>query len=386
MRVKLAIFLVVAPILLLAFGGPSTRSTNGNTAALGNADWRIAAAAPAPKAEHSTEVLRLLAAAKAKGEKELNLSWSEESFSGGEGARMFQALFNRMYGTNIKVNFTPGPAMTQMAGKVTQEVAAGRNTSTDLLLGTESHFSDLWKRNVLEEYDYAKLAPRVKKELADPHGVQIGGIISGVLYNMELIPAVEAPKKLEDVLNPKWKGMVASTANAGIFDRVAARPEWGAEKMKSFVRKLSAQVGGLIRCGEVSRVISGEFNMLVMGCGSFFAHQAQSKGAPLGHAVIEDGTTIGFFYMGVPRTSSNPHLAKLFINMVMSEEGQKVAYKTYFTDHPDLPGSQSAAELKELKAKGKEALRVDVKFVIEHPELRPLSVELRKIIQEKPKG
>jgi len=284
------------------------------------------------------------------------------------------------------VNFTPGPTMTQMAGKITQEVAAGHKASTDILLGTESHYSDLWKRNVLEEYDYAKLSPRVKKELADPHGVQIGGIISGVLYNTELVAPAEAPRKLEDVLNPKWKGKIASTVNAGIFDRVAARPEWGAEKMKSFVRKLSAHVGGLIRCGEVSRVISGEFSMLAIGCGSFFAHQAQSKGAPLGHAVIEDGTTLGFFYMGVPRTSSNLHLAKLFINMVMSEEGQKIAYKTYFTDHPDLPGSQSAAELKELKAKGKEALRVDVKFVIEHPELRPLSVELRKIIQEKPKG
>jgi len=344
------------------------------------------AAVSAGKGEHSAEVVRLIAAAKEKGEKELNLSWSEESFSGAEGARMFQALFHERYGMNIRVNFTPGPSMTQMAGKITQEVAAGYKASSDLLLGTESHYGDLWKRNVLEEYDYTRLSARIRKGLADPHGVQIGGIISGVLYHTGLVAPAEVPKRLEDVLSPKWKGKIASTVNAGIFDRVAARPEWGPEKMKAYVRKLSAHVGGLIRCGEVSRIISGEFSMLVLGCGSLFAHQAQSKGAPLGHAILEDSTTIGFFYLGVPRTSANPHLAKLFINLVMSAEGQRIAYKTYFTDHPDLPGSQSAAELKDLMVRGKEPLRVDARFVVSNPELRHLSVELRKILQEMPKG
>jgi len=336
--------------------------------------------------QQSAEVKRLVAAAKEKNERELNLSWSEESFSGAEGARMFVDLFNRMYGTSIKVNFTPGPSMTQVAGKISQEVAAGQQASTDVLLGTESHYGDLLGRNVLEEYDYTKLSPRIRKNLVAPHGVEMGSIISGVIYNTSIVPAREAPKKLEDVLNPKWKGVIASTLNAGIFDRVAARPEWGIEKMKSFVTKLSGHVGGLIRCGEVSRVISGEFSMLVLGCGSLFVNQAKAKGAPLGHAILEDGTTLGFFYMGVPRTAAHPNLAKLFINAVMSEEGQKIAYKTYFNDHPELPGSQSAIELKELKAMGREALKVNVQFLRDHPELRQLSDELRKILQQKPKG
>jgi iron(III) transport system substrate-binding protein len=346
----------------------------------------IPLAASAASAQQSAEVKRLMAAAKEKGERELDLSWSEESFSGTAGARMFAELFNRTYGLNVKVNFTPGPSMTQVAGKISQEVAAGRPASTDVLLGTESHYGDLLNRNVLEEYDYTRLSPRIRSDFVAPHGVEIGSIISGVIYNSSMVAARDAPKRLEDVLNPKWKGVIASTVNAGIFDRVAARPEWGAEKMKSFVTKLSAHVGGLIRCGEVPRVISGEFSMLVVGCGSLFVNQAKAKGAPLGHAVLEDGTTVGFFYMGTPRTAAHPNLAKLFINMVMSQEGQKLAYKTYFTDHPDLPGSQSAIELKDLKAIGREALKVDVQFLVKHPELSQLSDELRKILQQKPKG
>jgi iron(III) transport system substrate-binding protein len=337
----------------------------------------------AAQAGFSKEVQRLLEAARDKGERELSLVWSEESFSGTEGARMFESAFNRMYGTNIRIHFTPGPSMTDMAGKVSQEVAAGRASSTDILLGTESHYGSLLGRKVLEDYDYTKLSARIRQDVVAPHGVELGGIVSGIIYNTRQVNPNEAPKRLEDVLNPKWKGSIASTTNAGIFDRVAARPEWGAEKMKAFVKKLSVHVGGLIRCGEVSRVASGEFSMMVLGCGSFFVRQAEARGAPLGHALLEDGTTIGFFYMGVPQTSARPNLAKLFINMVVSEEGQKVAYKTYFTDHPDLPGSQSAGELKELKAKGLEPLKINVKFVVDHPELRELSDELRKILREK---
>lgn len=336
--------------------------------------------------EHSQEVKRLIAAAKEKGERELNLTWSEESFSGAAGAKMFETLFNKMYGTNIRIHFTPGPSMTDMAGRVTQEVTAGRSPSTDILLGTESHYASLLDRKILEDYDYTRLSPRIRNDIVAPTGVEIGGIISGILYNTNLVSLSEAPRKLEDALHPKWKGKSASTVNAGLFDRVAARPEWGSEKMTAFVRRLSEHVAGLIRCGEASRVISGEFHMLVLGCGSLFAHQAKAKGAPLANAILEDGTTIGYFYIGTPRTSARPHLAKLFINMVMSEEGQKVAYKTYFSDHPDLPGSQSAAELKDLKAKGIEPLKVNVKFVRDHPELRGLGEELRKILREKRGG
>lgn len=116
--------------------------------------FKVAAAQQAPMAEHSQEVRRLMAAAKEKGERELDLVWSATSLGGSEGAKKFEALFNRMYGMNIRMNFTPGPSMTEMAGKVTEEVAAGRKASTDILVGTESHYRDLLDRGVLEEYEY----------------------------------------------------------------------------------------------------------------------------------------------------------------------------------------------------------------------------------------
>jgi iron(III) transport system substrate-binding protein len=343
--------------------------------------WRVLAGA---RSEHSPEVTRLLSVAKEKGERELDLAWSGSSLGGSEGAKRFEALFNRMYGTNIRVNFTPGPSMTEMAGKVMQEVAAGRKPSTDLLLGSESHYASLLDRGVLEEYEYSRLSPRIKKELVAYKniGVEIYSTISAINYHSGLVPPAEVPKRLEDVLKPGWKGKIASTINAAYFDRVSYRPEWGPEKMKAFLKRLSEHVGGLVRATESERIISGEFLVLVMST-SHDVRRQRAMGAPLGTVIPEDGATVGVLHLGVPRNSSHPNLAKLFINMVVSEEGQKLLFDVYYVDHHELAGSRSAADLRELSSKGIKPLKVNVKFVAEHPELQGLSDEFRKILREK---
>jgi ABC-type Fe3+ transport system substrate-binding protein len=212
-------------------------------------------------------------------------------------------------------------------------------------------------------------------------GVEFGSIVAGVTYNTSLVRSTDAPKTLQDVLNPRWRGQIASTQNAAIFDRLVARPEWGADRVKDYVARLSPLVGGLIRCGEVPRVISGEFSLLVLDCGSLFVRLAQAEGAPLAHVIPEDASTMAFLHFGVPRNSARPNLAKLFVNAVMSEEGQRLVYELYSTDHPDLPGSQSAVELVDLKAKGIVPLRVDVRFVAEHPDSGQITEDLVRILR-----
>lgn len=354
------------------------------------ADLRLAQSQPSdvPKAQvgQSEEARRLVTTAKEKGETELDLVWSENNLRGAEGAKKFESLFNRTYGTNIKVNFTPGPSMTQVAGRVAQEVAAGRRASTDILVGSEGHFGALLNRNVLEQYDYTRLSPRISRALVAPQniGVEIFSILPGITYNTNVISASETPKKLEDVLNPKWKGKIASSINAAILDRVAMRREWGAERMKAFVARLSQHVRGLIRCGgETSRIASGEFALLAMDCGSYLVRgdQARTAGIPLGHVIPEDAATMGFVYMGVPRNSARPNLAKLFINMLVTEAGQTLIYELDFTDHIELPGSRAASELREVKTKGVDVLRIDAKFDVEHPEMRQLQQELAKLLR-----
>lgn len=98
--------------------------------------------------------------------------------------------------------------------------------------------------------------------------------------------------------------------------------------------------------------MSGEFLMLVLDGGGHQVRKQLAKGAPLGHVIPHDAGGVSFGYMGVPRSSAPPNLAKLFINMVMGEAGQRVVFDTHFTDHHEVRGSQSGAALSELKSKG----------------------------------
>lgn len=343
-----------------------------------------AADKPAAKVENSAEVKRLISAAKEKDERELTLTWDESALGGSSGAKRFEALFKRMYGLDARVNFTPGPTMPAMAAKVTQEAAAGREASTDIFLGSGAHCGSLLDRNVFESYDYTRLSPRIKKSMIEPKNVcvEIYSNMGGIIYNTNLIPPAEVPKKLEDVLNPKWKGRIASTPYAAYFDRVAMRPEWGIDKMKDFLKRFSGNVGGLIRVNEVGRIISGEFVMLALGSDQDVSVE-KAKGAPIDFVIPEDSAMVHFIYMGIPRTAAHPNLSKLFINTLLSEDGQKILYETAFADHHELPGSQSTGKLRGLKARGIEPLRVDLKFTVNHPEMEQARGDYQKALSEK---
>lgn len=373
---------VVLALLALACQAPSSTAPAAPTAASGGTA-QTAAAATAPT-NQTPEIARLIAAARAAGENTLDLSWSQNTVGGTDGAKQLADLVNRTYGLNISVSFTPGPSMTNMAGKVVQETAASQKASTDILLGSESNFAPLTHQPALESYDYTQLSPRVQSDFLAPDniGVEFASRVPGISYNTSLVPPQDVPQTLEAALDPRWKGKIASTIDAGSFVVLATRPEWGAPRVTTYVRQLSQQVGGLVRCGETDRLISGEFSMLVMDCGSYETRRQAAQGAPLGEVIPSDAATVGFWYMGVPLTSAHPNLAKLFIGAILSEEGQRIEYSLDYTDNYALPGSQSVAEVDALRAQGVEPLKVDVQFVLSHPEDEALATDVAKIFQQ----
>jgi ABC-type Fe3+ transport system substrate-binding protein len=323
-----------------------------------------------------------LAQARDAGETELKVSWGSTSLGGYEGAARFEALFNQMYGTNIKINLTPGPSMPDMMGKIAQELAAGRKASSDILLANETNFAQLYPREVLEPYDYTLLSPRILPEIVAPGntGVEVYSSLPAIVYNSELVPAAQVPQKLTEALDPRWKGKIATTPYASPLDRVAQRPEWGNEAMKTFVARLAEQAGGLIRASEGNRIVTGEFHMFVLS-NTHSGRSAQRRGEPIGFVLPPDAAVAGFLLLGVPRNAEHPHLAKLFINTVVSEGGQRILWDTYAADHHLLPGTQTEPEILELKAKGSTILDVHSKLVLERPEMLQLSADLDRILE-----
>ncbi len=82
----------------------------------------------------------------------------------------------------------------------------------------------------------------------------------------------------------------------------------------------------------------------------------------------------------MPSNSPHPNLAKLLINGIMTEQGQKAIYDNAFLDHYQLPGSHLAGELQRRGVDTSSFLRTDVRFVAAHPELNQLQLELQRMV------
>jgi iron(III) transport system substrate-binding protein len=342
------------------------------------------AAKPAGDNVLTPEVQRLIAAARDAGETQLAIGYAEDNFGGNSAIPEWEAAFNRMYGTNVKFVFTPGPSKDQTLTQLIQEVAAGRAAFTDIGILSATHIGELIRNNSLESYDYSLMSPRIKKEFLTPQnvGVEINTRTPGIAYNTRMIPPDKAPKSLEDALQPEWKGKIAATPTLAQMDTIAFHPAVGPDRMRSYISRLSEQVGGLIRGGETPRVASGEFLMLVVVSGQHDVLPLKAQGAPIDLAIPNDGATYVAEYAVIPKTAPHPNLAKLYINMLLSEEGQKIMYKHTFLDHAEVPGSQGAARVESLRQSGIQFFRADVQFELDHPEKVKLKDELVAMLRK----
>src|SRR5207237_451966 len=83
---------------------------------------------------------------------------------------------------------------------------------------------------------------------------------------------------------------------------------------------------------------------------SYDALRLKALGAPAGHVVPSDAALIPYWYLAVPKNAAHPNAAKLFINYALSREAQDVLYDLDYTDHHLVPGSRSAAAIRQAEA------------------------------------
>jgi ABC-type Fe3+ transport system substrate-binding protein len=344
-----------------------------------------AAGAAAPAATFPPAVQQLIEGA--KGEGELKLAWGGGAFGAESGVQLLNEAFNRKYGLNARFDFKLAPSMPAMGATIGQEIAAGRTPSVDVYLGNEPPVVELVKQRAFEPVRWAELVPGLdSRSITEDMVVMVATRDLGITYNTRLVRAEELPRTLGDMVDPKWRGRLASTPYM-ILHPLATSELWGEEKTFDYIRGLSANVKGLIRCGEEERIISGEYAAFVADCGSYSARLLQDKGAPVGHVTPEDVVMLQGWFMGVPRGAAHPNTAKLFVALMLSPEGQEIAWQTTRIDNHLLPGSRQAEEFKKLEAKGARVVLTDVNWFLrmeqEGVEVPRLERELLAIIEKK---
>jgi len=59
-------------------------------------------------------------------------------------------------------------------------------------------------------------------------------------------------------------GRLASTPYAALFDVLSTPEVWGEPRTLEYATRLADQAAGLIRVGELERLVSGEFDLLAI--------------------------------------------------------------------------------------------------------------------------
>ena len=284
----------------------------------------------------------------AKKEGQLVLSWGTGTMGGIEGAQAIEKAFNKSYGLNLPFKFSPGPSMPQLASRIIQEGKANQPASSDLFIGSENHVA----RMNLKKLDWPKIFPHISQPMVDWDG-RVLIVVSrtpGLTYNTNLVRADEVPQKVEDLLNPKWKGKIASTPYAASFDRLALI--WGEDRATAFLQKFVKQVSGLIRCGEEERILNGEFSMMAFNCDLADTNDMRQKGAPVNGRIFKDAGILSYWYLAVPSNSAHPNAASLLAAFMLTKEGQDILWKTEKTSSHLVEGTHMYKFVKEQERQG----------------------------------
>jgi ABC-type Fe3+ transport system substrate-binding protein len=173
-------------------------------------------------------------------------------------------------------------------------------------------------------------ANRYPAELKDPRGMWIATNLYFLTpgYNTTLVPAASAPKTLDDLLDPRWKGKMAwSTARSagGPIFVGAVLKQMGDKAGRVWLERFAKQdvVNTDITARAVlDQVIAGEYPIAL----SIFNHHAvlsAQKGAPVDWIKL-DPIAAPLQVTSLVKGSRHPNAAKLLLDFIASEEGQRV--------------------------------------------------------------
>ncbi len=285
----------------------------------------------------SAKVDELIAGAKKEGA----IEFYGPSTLGPQGAQALAAAFNKKYGLNIKLGYSPSGNMTRDIGKIVGLAASGVAPEWDIMVVTDAHHGSLWLRKLHAVFDYKSLGVDPKVIEYDSGTVSVANQFALPTYNKKILPAKDVPKKWEDLLDPKWAGGKLGVINSTHhWARLAAGP-WGAEKATDFVKKLAALKPTLSRAGEMSqRLLLGEV-LVSATLQDSQLHEAAESGAPLVFAEEIQPVISPEYHVGVLKGAPHPNVAHLFVAFMTSPEVQEIWQKHTGHSSAHVPGTKA---------------------------------------------
>jgi iron(III) transport system substrate-binding protein len=242
---------------------------------------------------------------------------------------------------DVKVNFVPVPWQEAVV-RLTNEKKAG-GPRGDVFDGGATVFP-LLAADLVASY-HPQSAADYSAAFRDPAGHYTGIALQYMTpaVNTDMVNEDAAPKTFEDLLDSKWKGRMAWTTSPsasgppGFVGNILMT--MGQDKGMEYLRKLAGQRIANVPANQrvvLDQCIAGQYP-LVLCTMNFHAAVSIAQGAPIRWLKIPP-TIQTFNAIGVVKDSPHPSAARLFVEYVLSDEGQQVMREAgYIPAAPGVP-------------------------------------------------
>jgi iron(III) transport system substrate-binding protein len=247
--------------------------------------------------------------------------------------------------TGLSAQYWRAAAMSVM-NRAMSEYRAG-NPLYDVVLNNRDPLYIMHTEGMIAKYD-SPTAQKYSKEQIDPALGPVTRLgIVGVVYNKSLVRPENAPKTLEDIVNPKYRGMLVMadpTLNVTTIQWLSSLHKiMGKEKAEKFIVDLAAMkptlVESMLPAGE--RVSTGEMPIAITFVKFVYSYGLQ--GAPLDYVRLERMLGDAHF-SALNSKAPHPNAGKAFIDYYLDDESMKIlAQNGEFANrkgiYPPLPGA-----------------------------------------------
>ncbi len=206
--------------------------------------------------------------------------------------------------------------------KIANEARAGR-FAADVIESLPATAAALIQGSLIDPY-HSPHSQALQPEFIDPKDLwhAYSYLVVGLGYNKTRVKDSEAPRSYEDLLRPRWKENMISldTEDEDVFGILL--DTWGEKKGLQYFRKLAKQEITFRRGHtlQTQLLVAGESAVAPW----LYSHRPLSmieKGAPIGLVFLEPVISLPKTLL-LARQAPHPHAAALFIDWMLSKQGQ----------------------------------------------------------------
>ena len=207
------------------------------------------------------------------------------------------------------------------------EFAADRNVADVMITYPDERVFDGIKNGWATEWTPPEIKAFPAEMNVDNKMFAVNQAREAIIWNKQKVKAADAPKEWEDLFDAKWKGRIGMNPpwrSISVQSIVALWEEKGitdaAQKLKDLDVRFFEGSSGIIQA-----VIRGDVHVAELS--DLPLNPMLEDGAPVGFAYPKSGTTVTTAYIWVSGKAPHPNAGKVFVNWILSAEGQNALQK-----------------------------------------------------------